>query len=286
MTNQNLEKYDFQKPTGLSIDNGDLLKQWTKAFAILFKEKWAADLPSEIEVNYDSDAAFSFVVLKSRLPKPALAIRVLFGTPEIESFMLLEQTAVISIVMEMMGDTVEEIEDRMLSSVEVSLFEMFIDEVISSLSESWVDQESLPMSFKEIDDRPHRSRAFDPKTIMLQLKFVVKQGDKSFDLFWIVPQGDFEDMLAQFSEVTNTETNTFREVLECHAKEMKVKISVLLGGAELSFNQMSKLAAGDVILLDQKISEPLPVFVEDSEKFKAWPGRHGNSQAIKISSTV
>ena len=286
MTSQNLEKYDFQKPTGLSIDDGDLLKQWTNAFAVLFKEKWAADLPSEIEVKYDSDAAFSFAVLKTRMPKPALAVRVLFGTPEIESFMMLERSAVISIVMEMMGDTLEEIEDRMLSSVEVSLFEMFIGEVIGSLSESWVDQESLPMSFNEIDDRPHRSRAFDPKTIMLQLKFVVKQGENSFDLFWIVPQADFEHLLSKFSVPASNENNTFRDVLESYAKEMKVKISVLLGGAELSFNQMSKLAKGDVIVLDQKISEPLPVRVEDAEKFKAWPGRHGNSQAIKISNTV
>ncbi len=286
MTNQNLETYDFQKPTGLSIDDGDLLKQWTKAFAILFKEKWATDLPSEIEVKYDSDAAFSFAVLKSRMPKPALAIRVLFGTPEIESFMMLERTAVLSIVMEMMGDAVEEIEDRMLSSVEVSLFEMFIGEVIGSLGESWVDQDSLPMSFKEIDDRPHRSRAFDPKTIMLQLKFEVKQGEKSFDLFWIVPQADFENMLSKFSAPTSNQVGTFTDVLECFAKEMKVKISVILGGAELSFNQMSNLAAGDVVMLDQKISEPLPVWVEDAEKFKAWPGKHGNSQAIKISSTV
>ena len=67
---------------------------------------------------------------------------------------------------------------------------------------------------------------------------------------------------------------------------MKVNMSVILGCAELSFNQMSNLAAGDVVMLDQKISDPLPVWVEDAEKFKAWPGKLGKSQAIKISSTV
>ncbi|MDB4640752.1 FliM/FliN family flagellar motor C-terminal domain-containing protein, partial [Pirellulaceae bacterium] len=124
------------------------------------------------------------------------------------------------------------------------------------------------------------------KTIMLQLKFEVKQGEKNFDLFWIVPQADFESMFSKFSAPASNQIGAFTSVLECFAKEMKVNMSVILGGAELSFNQMSNLAAGDVVMLDQKISDPLPVWVEDAEKFKAWPGKLGKSQAIKISSTV
>lgn len=285
MTSQNLKEYDFKVPGGLCSDTAHQFKLWMTNFANLFKEKWSAIVPSDLEVKFQSDAAFSFSNLKERMPRPSIGYRVVFTDAKIESLLVMERKAALSIVMEMTGDPAEEIEDRDFSTVELSLFEMFINEIVATHSESWIDQKSLFMETRGVELLPHRSRIFSPRTLMLSLKFNVIQQDNTFDLFWYVPQGDFGDLLSE-TETAPAQQEASRMQLESLTDEMKVKLAVCLGKAEITFSQMEALNVGDVIVFDQKITEPLAVTVEELAKFKAWPGRHGNNQAIKISELV
>ena len=288
--------YDFKSPGGLASDTGQQLKHWMNSFRNLFREKWSAIVPSELDVQLENDTAFSFAVLKGRMPNPGLGFNVAFAEDQYESLIVMERKAALAIVMEMTGDSSQllqdgetdggELEDRELSTVEFSLFEMFIREMVSSLSESWVDQQSLFMECRGCEEMPHRSRLYGPKTLMLSLNFTVRLGNHQFGLHWYVPQGAFNDLLSESNFLVSEQQAESREALIQHANEMKVKLSVFLGNAELSVAQIEQLSAGDVIVFDQKITDPLAVTIEEQHKFKAWPGRHGNNQAIKISENL
>ena len=64
--------------------------------------------------------------------------------------------------------------------------------------------------------------------------------------------------------------------------EIPLKVTPLLGRAELNAEEYHSLAVGDVIVLDQKATEPLKVKVGDSLEFEATPGLFHNHKAIKI----
>ncbi len=286
MTQSTPHNYDFQMPGGLAVEHAQQLKLWMSNFTNLFKEKWQAIVPSVLTMKFESDAAFSFGVLKDRMPKPAIGIKVRVGHPGFESLVVVDRKAALAIVMEMTGEQPEENEDRNLSTIEQSLLEMFVKEVVGTQSESWIEQDSLAMECLESDFMPHRSRMFSPKRLMLCLNFKIEQGENSFDLFWNVPQSDFSDLLSESQQPAPEQKQETRIALESLTNDMKVKLSVLLGEAELTFSQMEKLSVGDVIVFDQKISDPLCVAIEEQQKFTAWAGRHGNNQAIKISEMV
>lgn len=65
-------------------------------------------------------------------------------------------------------------------------------------------------------------------------------------------------------------------------RSMSVSASVDLGSAEIDLAEYMKLQAGDVLVLNRRISQTLPVLVGGSPKFLASPGRAGTRLAIRI----
>jgi len=50
----------------------------------------------------------------------------------------------------------------------------------------------------------------------------------------------------------------------------------------MTMSELAALTAGDVIILDQRIGEPLLATVGDVPVFWGWPGRLGMRQAYQI----
>ena len=67
-------------------------------------------------------------------------------------------------------------------------------------------------------------------------------------------------------------------------KELPLEFCVELGSARLTLGRLAALKAGDVILLDQRISEPLRAQVGGSERFDVWAGAEGRAQAVRVHS--
>src|SRR5262249_28760192 len=65
---------------------------------------------------------------------------------------------------------------------------------------------------------------------------------------------------------------------------LPVELVVVLGTVELTLADLTKLSAGDVVILNQRVSEPLTAYLAGEKKCKGWPGRVGSRQAFEIDS--
>ena len=70
------------------------------------------------------------------------------------------------------------------------------------------------------------------------------------------------------------------------AQRLPFELRVRLGRAHLSLQQLSTLKPGDVLVLDQPVSEPLVGEIGGVEKFHLWPGRDGQRQAVQVDEVV
>ncbi len=61
-------------------------------------------------------------------------------------------------------------------------------------------------------------------------------------------------------------------------------MTVVLGTVELSLADLSRLSVGDVVILDQRVSEPLTAELAGQQKCAGWPGRVGTRQAFEVAS--
>lgn len=73
-----------------------------------------------------------------------------------------------------------------------------------------------------------------------------------------------------------------RGPIEAVVREMKVELDVVLGTAELTMADVGRLRAGDVVLLRQRVTDPLDGLVAGSRKFRVWPGAVGSRAAVQV----
>ena len=72
--------------------------------------------------------------------------------------------------------------------------------------------------------------------------------------------------------------------IDAVVQALPIEIKVALGSIELPLAQLGHLQPGDVIVLNQRITDPLVALVNDTPKFRGWPGRNGSTLAYKIHS--
>ena len=77
-------------------------------------------------------------------------------------------------------------------------------------------------------------------------------------------------------------TEADRGPIEALVRDMRVDLSVVLGTAELTMNEVAGLKAGDVLVLRQKVSDPLAGLVAGAPKLRVWPGAVGSRAAVQV----
>lgn len=73
-----------------------------------------------------------------------------------------------------------------------------------------------------------------------------------------------------------------RGPIEALVRDMQVDLSVVLGTAELTMAEVAGLKAGDVLVLRQKVSDPLDGLVAGAKKLRVWPGAVGSRAAVQV----
>ena len=278
----NAPAFDFRAPSGIAGQTIERVKSWFKAAVGLFHERWPQTANSQAQLSYVGDKAMTFGNAKTQIPKPSLAFDISLQGHSLPSFFIVERLTALKIALDMLGDAAEEVEDQALSAVEFSLCEMFIQEFFAAFGDSWFEQTSLQFAIEGCETAAHQSKRWPNKLILLEIHLQLSLPSGPCDLKWLVPQKMLEELLGQLDTVTPTDQTDHRPVLEQRCVEMDIQVAVELGSATLSVTQLADLAPGDVIMLQQKIDETLPVRVEDKTKYQAWPGRIGNQQAVQI----
>ncbi len=73
-----------------------------------------------------------------------------------------------------------------------------------------------------------------------------------------------------------------RGPIEAAVRDMRVDLSVVLGSAELTMAEVAGLRPGDLLVLRQKVSDPLDALVAGSPKLRVWPGAVGSRAAVQV----
>ena len=74
--------------------------------------------------------------------------------------------------------------------------------------------------------------------------------------------------------------------LKSLVRQIPMQLIVRLGSANLHVSDLLNLQPGDVVVLDQRVNEPLDAEVSDTPIFRGWPGRVGTKQAFQVSDVI
>jgi flagellar motor switch protein FliM len=185
----------------------------------------------------------------------------------------------------MLGEEPEELpEDRELTAAERSLCDLLSEELCRAAGEAWPDQQPLACRLAGVEPKPQRTRLFAVTEQVLLSRFGLGGVFGTQEFFWLLPRQAIQEFIASCSTEGRARAAASRPLIEQLARELPAEFVVRLGEARLDVADLARLRVGDVVILDQRITEPLVAAIAGVPKFSGRPGRVGARQAFQIES--
>jgi flagellar motor switch protein FliM len=184
------------------------------------------------------------------------------------------------------------VDARQLTPIEIGEINSVIKKVIEDLEATW--EPILPVNITdiELETNPEFMQITAASEIVILLAFEVNTTNASGLVSLCYPFFTLESILPRLGQQnyvrihsSNQEELTRNNRLRLGG--MPLDVCAELGRGELSLAEARALKAGDIINLDSKIGEPVPVFVGGDAKFLGWPcaSKHGQN-AVKVAGAL
>lgn len=282
------ERYNFHKPSRLSIELQEQVVDWLSAAFALTAEKWAQHLAVPVTHALEGVDTVRPVEALQELSDSVVAYQVAVGPDELRTLIVLPRPLLVTLAAGVLGEECAELaSDRSLTAVEASLVEYLMQMLLAAIQESWPVGAAPKIRLIDAEPSPKRTRLFKPEENLARFALTMSGpfGEQRWQ--WLVPHKGLAELFGRSLEGQGpVQEAVVRTQLESLVGAMPLEVRVRLGGAVLHVSELARLRTGDLVLLDQPVSSPLPASVAGETRFMIWPGRVGPMQAIQIESLV
>ena len=279
-----LQTHDFSRPPSLHPETRAKLVHWLKRTNSQLAEALAGfSLQVEIRLD-DCVTAWPLNTLQEFSDK-SFAYRVKLGKLQALSIITLSSPLAQVLIGSLLGEQLQEWPaERQLTPSEESVGEFFVQRMVNTMIDAWPSDEVVVLQAVKPEPSIKRTKVFKYKEPFIVCRSTITTGIGSSQWTWMLPHEFLVELFGTVRIVEPKETVPARVQLESLAREMTTQIAVHLGKVQLSPPQLAGLRVGDLVVLNQKTSEPLRVSVSGKPKYLGWPGRVGNRQALEIAS--
>jgi flagellar motor switch protein FliM len=275
--------YDFKKPSQLPGNICRRMMSWQTGLCDAFLEKLGQYLAFTLTLQAGSVAAARPSIALEELPDTAVGYQITLASVDAKTLFVFPRQLMLALVGGMLGDSGDELpEDRPLTQVENSLGEMIAQELAAAMDDSWLGTGRMTARVAEIELKPKRTRIFTNDDSIVCAQFSITGPFGSESARWLLSEAAVDRVLMT-SDISQPNANERNQLMQL-VHDIPVKLVAKLGQTTMHANQLAGLRVGDVIIFDQRVSDPVTLIVEDQAKFVGWPGQIGSRQAIYIAS--
>lgn len=261
------------------------LAQWQDRLCTLAGEAWNRHLPTPVKWSRNRHEIATFAAVLDKLPDPGIGFVVTIGEEQFPTFWAFSPKVALTLAAELIGNLEPDWpKPRTLTAVEESLIQLLINELCWALSEAWPGRQSITCRPGPFEPRIARSRLFGrpDKMIVTEFQLSTRLGDT--ECHWVIPQVPFEQLASVEWPQTpvDEELKSTAPGIERAAIALPITMSIQLGTARLPVAQLADLAVGDVVILDQLISDPVLADIHGAAKYRGYPGRIGAQRSFQI----
>lgn len=281
--------YDFKRALRFSKDQIRSLTRIHENFARLLTTYFSAQLRSYVQITVASVDQIPFEEFIRSIPNITL-INV-FDVPPLDGNILMEINPNIAYSMldRLMGgegtshsnvDNLTEIEQKIMTN----LFERSFD----NLREAWANIADIDPILTELEVNPQFLQMISPNETVVVISFNSIIGETSGMINICIPHVVLEPIVPNLSVrywmQSNTRENSPEQKarIEQNIRRSEVDVTAELGSTNISIEDFLFLQQGDVIQLDQNITNPLTIKVDNIPKFTAQPGKVKKKMAVQV----
>ena len=280
--------YYFRKAARIEEPVARYLRTWLARACGSLQQRWSEICNTTITVTPEPLYAQAFSSFQEGCDPASFGVTALMdpGLPDFNGLntqVVVSQVDQLALVLELLSEELEsKPEVRELTSIEMNLCELLLEQLTASLAESWLQKEQLQCKAGPLDRHPQRARLYagsDP-VIVAGLSVQAKAGRVLYQ--WVLPRLATTTLIKQLTGEAPRPENRKPANLRSLIEEMPVELVVRLGEARLSMDDLLALRPGSIIVFDQPIDSPLTAYLDDQVLFRGCPGRQGTKQAFQV----
>lgn len=282
--------YNFRRPDKFSKDHLRGLQDTHREFSRQLSMNLTAYLRMPLEVNVVSVDQLTYDEFTRSMPSPiTIGVFELAPLPG-QSLIGISFEVLSSIVDRMLGGVgVSENSNRELTDIEESLAKKVVERTVKTLEGAWKHIVPVQGNIIGLDNNFSMVQVATPGEIVALITLEVHVAGQHFGLISLCfPYPTLENILPQlttqhiYQSKGLIATSEERQQMITKLNTSTVDIKVILGEAEAEVKDLMDLKVGDVIRLNNKVTDNLIMEVNEKKKFFVRPGTLKNKVCVKV----
>lgn len=283
--------YDFKIPKKFNKEQLKTLSIIYENYGRVLSSYLSGTLRTYCEVEVGTIEEQRYFEYSNALPE-----NIMMGVIEMQplqgsSLITLDQSIAFVIFDRLLGGQGEAYEaKRDYTDIEQALMERSIRDMSVLLKDAWSNVHEVTPRLLRLETNSRQSQLVSPNEtvviIMLNVKINDVEGNISFCMPYIILEPVLEHLNTKywFTERRTSDEDKIasKEVLLQKVRTIPIELNVILGKSYISLREMMGLQPGDVIKLEQRVSEQAVVMQNEKEWFRGTLGTLENHVAVKI----
>ena len=272
------------KIPGFEVINEHLARGLRMGFSTLLREI--------VEVNSEPIQMERFRDFLNRIPVPT-SIHIFRLEPlRGQSLLVIDAPLVFAFVERFLGGgerKLIKVEGREFTTIEQRLIRRVVDHIFQELERAWKGIQPVKAKYVRGEVNPQFARVLQPEEIVVVCNFEVDIEGISGKIAFCYSFGTLQPIKSKLYAPYQVEETTdpyWQKQLEEIVFSAEVELKVYLGHATLKIRDLLSLEPGDVLVLEEKMNEPLTVTIEDIPKIKGELGVYRKYKAIRVQEFV
>lgn len=280
-------RYDFKKAARIDESTARYLRSWLLRACANFQQRWTEICNSTIKVTPEPLYAQAFANFQESCDPASFGTSIRLDSLELNSQVIVSQVDLLSLVLELLAEELEAKPAwRELTSIELNLSQLLMENLCSSLAESWLQLEPLNHTLGSLDPNPQRVRIFSGSEPVIVAGLLVQAKAGTMRFQWVLPRAGMTTQLKLLLGDSSSSTENKPTDLRVAISEMPLDVVVRLGETKLAMDDLLALRPGAIVVFDQPIGTPLTAFLENQPLFSVWPGRQGTKQSFQVAEII
>lgn len=284
--------YDFKHPDRISKDQQRALRTIHDGFARAFGTYLSGTLRTLVDINLLSidQAAYSEYMLSLSVPSCLYIV----SSHQLKGSLILEVSPQFSLLVvdRLLGGLGTRQETlRELTIIEQTILRRVIESCLAALCDAWRSVQPMSLYVESYEANPQfvQIAPASESAVVISCEIVIR--DFTYPMNLCFPYFVLEPLLVNLS--TGWANLTSKKIKPEEKNELvdrirlsKLPVRAQLGSTMINMRDYLSLKIGDVMMLDQRVDDPVKVWVDKKVKFWAEPGNAKFHQAIRITRVI
>ncbi len=286
---QKIKPYDFRSPQKFSKDHIRTLELIHDNYARIISNYLTAQVRNNVKVKIESVQQITYEEFIHSVPNPT--ILTIFKMPPLSGSVLFETNPqfVFEIIDVLLGGRgAGKYKIREFTDIDKNIIKLINTGLIANLKLAWEDVIEVQPEIEGLETNPALNQTLAPNEPVALITFSVEMGKGSTFINICIPYLSIEKVLDKlvvqywFQDSNEGILEESRAKLRERLNIINMKLTAVLGVAEITVDDFLKLGIGDVVTLDEKTNSPIKLMVEDKSYCYGKPGVLGKNMGVQI----